>query len=186
MHDKRFALLGHRGAVVWLTGLPGAGKSTLAAALEEQLLDRRILASVIDGDALRAGLSRDLDFTPEGRRENIRRATELAVQLAQAGLVAIVALISPLRIDRAAAGARVRERGLGFGEVFINAPLAVCEHRDPKGLYRKARAGEIAAFTGVAAPYEAPLAPTLELRTDVETIGQSVEKLTGLALELAR
>ena len=184
MRVKRESLLGHKGAVLWLTGLPGAGKSTLAAGLEQRLLDRRILAAVIDGDVLRAGLSRDLGFTPEGRRENIRRATEVALHLAEAGLVAIVALISPLSADRETAAARVRGRGVRFSEVFVNAPLAVCEQRDPKGHYKRARAGEIAAFTGINAPYEAPLAPEFELHTDTESIEESLDRLAPFAASL--
>ena len=169
--------------MLWLTGLPGSGKSTLAAALERGLLAARRLAAVIDCDALRTGLSRDLGFAPEDRRENVRRAAELALHLAEAGLIAIVALISPLRADRAAAALRIRGNGVTFAEVFVNAPLSLCEERDPKGLYRKARAGEIRAFTGVDAPYEPPLAAELELHTDRESVEQSVELLTRLALQ---
>lgn len=183
---RRLALLGHRGAVVWLTGRPAAGKSTLAAALEERLLRERIVAAIVDGDALRSGLSRDLGFSDADRRENVRRAAELALALAQAGVVAIVALISPFREDREAAAARARERGVRFAEVFVNAPLAVCEQRDPKGLYRKARAGQVRAFTGIDSPYEPPSRPELELRTDVMSVHDCSERLTRLALALAR
>ena len=125
---------------------------------------------------LRAGLSKNLGFSPEDRRENLRRATELAMHLADAGVVVIAALISPFRADRAAVAEKARERGIPFAEVFVNAPLAECERRDPKGLYQKARAGEIPQFTGIDSPYEAPLAPDLELRTDRESVEQSVEK----------
>lgn len=182
----RAALLGHRGAVLWLTGLSGAGKSTLAAALERRLLEARVLAIVIDGDALRAGLCRDLGFSAEDRRENIRRAGELALQCAQAGLVVVVALISPFRADRAAAAARVRAHGVPFAEVFVDAPIAECERRDPKGLYRRARAGEIVSFTGIDAPYEVPESPALRLQTEREPVEHSLDALTALALRLAR
>jgi bifunctional enzyme CysN/CysC len=183
---SRAALLGHRGAIVWFTGLSGSGKSTLAAALEKRLLAAGVLAAVLDGDALRTGLSRNLGFTPEDRRENLRRATELALHLADAGVVVIAALISPFRADRAAVAERAREKGVPFAEVFINAPLAECERRDPKSLYKKARAGEITSFTGIDSPYEPPLSPNLEVRTDRESVDASLEKVTSLALGLAR
>lgn len=182
----RAALLGHRGAVLWLTGLSGAGKSTLATALERRLLQSRVLAMVIDGDALRTGLCRDLGFSAEDRRENIRRAGELALQCAQAGMVAVVALISPFRSDRAAVSARVRAHGVPFAEVFVDAPIAECERRDPKGLYRRVRAGEIVSFTGIDAPYEAPDAPALRLFTEREPVEHSLEALTRLALRVAQ
>ncbi len=184
--SARAALLGHRGAVVWMTGLSGAGKSTLATALEVRLLKAGILAAVLDGDVLRTGLSRNLGFSAEDRRENLRRATELALHLADAGVVVIGALISPFRSERSAVAERSRERGVSFAEVFVNAPLAECERRDPKQLYQRARAGQIPLFTGIDSPYEAPLAPDLELRTDRESIEQSVDKLAALATALAR
>lgn len=182
---ERAALLGHRGAVLWLTGLSGAGKSTLATGLERRLLEARVLAIVIDGDALRAGLCRDLGFSADDRRENIRRAGELALQCAQAGLVVVVALISPFRADRAAVAERVRGAGVPFAEIYIDAPLAECERRDPKGLYRRARGGEIRSFTGIDAPYEEPLQPELRLRTAAEPVGESLEKLVAVALRMA-
>jgi len=129
-HPERHALLGHRSAVLWLTGLSGAGKSTLATALERRLVARGVLATVIDGDLLRSGLSRDLGYAPEDRRENLRRATELALHLSAAGLVVIVALISPSRADRSEVARRMKETGIPFAEVFINTPLTVCERRD--------------------------------------------------------
>jgi bifunctional enzyme CysN/CysC len=183
---RRAALLGHRAAVIWLTGLPGSGKSTLATALEQRLLAAGVLAAIVDGDVLRAGLTRDLGFSLADRRENIRRAAELALGLAQAGVVAIGALISPMRDDRSAIAARVRQAGVAFAEVFVNAPLAICEQRDPKGHYRRARAGQIPEFTGVDSPYEAPLYPDLEVRTDLEPIERSVEKLAQFALAQVR
>jgi adenylyl-sulfate kinase len=180
----RVALLGHRGAVLWLTGLSGSGKSTLAAALETRLLHAGVLAATIDGDVLRCGLSRDLGFEAADRRENIRRAGEMAGQLAQTGAVTIVALISPFRSERATVARRLAD--VPFAEVFINAPLAVCEHRDPKLLYKRARAGEIRTFTGIDSPYEPPLAPALELHTDLESVDTCVAQLEALALRLAR
>ncbi len=172
--------------MLWLTGLSGAGKSTLAGALERRLLEARVLPVVIDGDALRAGLCRDLGFSAADRRENIRRAGELAVHCAQAGLVAIVALISPFRVDRALAAARVRSEGIPFAEVFVDASVAECERRDPKGLYRRARAGEIASFTGIDSPYEAPEAPALHLDTVQVPVERSVDALAALALGLVQ
>ena len=156
---SRSAILGHRGCIVWMTGLSGSGKSTLAQALEQRLLNSGILSAVLDGDVLRTGLSRNLGFTPDDRSENLRRATELAIHLADAGVVVIAALISPFRADRAMAAERAKERGVPFVEVFINASLSECERRDPKDLYKKARAGQIKQFTGIDSPYEAPIAP---------------------------
>jgi adenylyl-sulfate kinase len=182
----RAGLLGHEAAILWLTGLSGAGKSTLAAALDAELLRVRVLSVVLDGDLVRGGLSRDLGFGADDRRENIRRTGEAAGLVAAAGAVAIVALISPFRADRRQVGERARERGIRFAEIFVNAPLAVCEQRDPKALYRRARAGEIRDLTGIGSPYEAPVAPDLELRTDLETVPQSLEKLTQFALALVR
>ena len=186
MPASRVALLGHRGAVIWMTGLSGAGKTTLAQALERRLLHAGLLPTILDGDVLRTGLSRNLGFSAEDRKENLRRATELALVLADAGVVVIGALISPFRADRELAAERARERGTPFAEVFINAPLAECERRDPKQLYQKARSGLIRDFTGIDSPYEAPLAPDLELRTDRETVEQSLDRLLELALNLAR
>ena len=183
---SRSSILGHRGCIVWMTGLSGSGKSTLAQALEQRLLNSGILSAILDGDVLRTGLSRNLGFTADDRSENLRRATELAIHLADAGVVVIAALISPFRADRAMAAERAKERGVPFAEVFINAPLAECERRDPKQLYQRARAGHIPSFTGIDSPYEAPLAPDLELRTDRESVEQSIERLSRLVLSLAR
>ena len=183
---SRSAILGHRGCIVWMTGLSGSGKSTLAQALEQRLLASGILSAILDGDVLRTGLSRNLGFTPDDRSENLRRATELAIHLADAGVVVIAALISPFRADRALAAERAKERGVPFAEVFVNAPLAECERRDPKQLYKKARAGQIPQFTGIDSPYEAPISPDLEIRTDRITVAESVEKLAEMALGLAR
>lgn len=183
---SRAAILGHRGCIVWMTGLSGAGKSTLAKGLEARLLGSGVLAMVLDGDILRTGLSKNLGFTPDDRSENIRRAAELAIHLAEAGVVVVAALISPYRADRAMAAERAKESGIPFAEVFVNAPLAVCEGRDPKQLYKKARAGQIPNFTGVDAPYEAPLAPDIEVRTDREPAEEAIERLSRLAIHLSR
>jgi adenylyl-sulfate kinase len=179
------ALLGHRGAVLWLTGLSGSGKTTLARALEQELLGCGVLSTVVDGDELRLGLSQGLGFSQEDRRENIRRAAEVALHLAEAGVMVVVAHISPLQESRARVAERMRERGIPFAEVFVNTPIDVCEQRDPKGLYKKARAGQIGSFTGIDSPYEAPRLADLEIRTDRESIGESIAKLTPLALSLA-
>ncbi|RZJ13015.1 MAG: adenylyl-sulfate kinase [Rubrivivax sp.] len=151
------------GAVVWLTGLSGAGKSTLAGRLEQRLLARGQRTYLLDGDVLRTGLNRDLGFSAADRAENVRRVGEVAWLMADAGLIVIVALISPFRRDRQA----VRDRFAPgrFLEVHVDVPLAVAESRDPKGLYRKARAGLLPDFTGIDSPYEPPEAPELRLPT---------------------
>ena len=159
---QREALNGHRGGVVYLTGLSGAGKSTLAVLTEHRLLQRRFRACVLDGDDLRSGLCRDLGFSNEDRVENMRRVTEIARLMVDAGLLVITALISPFRAERAAARARFAPGE--FIEVFVDAPLSVCEARDPKGLYKRARRGDIPNFTGIDSAYESPLEP--ELRID--------------------
>src|SRR4051812_12568365 len=182
----RASLLGHRGAIVWLTGLSGAGKSTLASGLEQLLFQSRILPVVIDGDVLRTGLSAGLSYSIADRKENIRRAGESALLLADAGAVVVSALISPFREDREHIARRARERGIAFAEVYVNAPLAECERRDPKSLYKKARAGLIPAFTGIDSPYEPPATPDLELHTDRESPAESLARLSKLAHALAR
>ncbi len=150
--------------VIWLTGLSGAGKSTIATALLQQLQAAGRAAYVLDGDELRTGLNSDLGFTAADRRENVRRVGEVARLMSQAGLVVIVALISPFKADRDAARARLPAGR--FVEVFVSTPLAVAEARDPKGLYRKARAGQLPEFTGISSPYEAPDAPELRIETE--------------------
>jgi bifunctional enzyme CysN/CysC len=164
----------HRAGILWFTGLPGSGKSTLAVALEQKLFEAGAQTYLLDGDNIRQGLSSDLGFSPEDRAENIRRIGELAALFADAGLVVITAFISPYRADRAEAR---RAGGPAFHEIFIKAPLTICEARDPKGHYRRARAGEIADFTGVSAPYEEPEAADLVIETDRYSVEQSVALL---------
>lgn len=163
---------GHPGCVVWLTGLSASGKSTIAAELEQDLFQRGMQTCRLDGDNVRHGLCSDLGFSAAARKENIRRIGEVAKLFADAGFICITAFISPYRSDRALARAIV-PRGK-FYEIFINAPLAVCEQRDPKGLYAKARCGELQEFTGISAPYEPPTSPELELRTDQLDVQQCV------------
>lgn len=161
--DARWSRLGSAGAVVWLTGLSGSGKSTVAAAAELALVEGGRPAAMLDGDNLRHGLCADLGFGEDDRRENIRRVTEVAILFAEAGVVALVPLISPYRSARDAARERVESAGLPFVEVFVDTPLEECERRDPKGLYVKARAGEISGFTGIDDRYEPPTDPELRL-----------------------
>lgn len=151
----------HRGATVWLTGLSGSGKSTIAVAVERALVDAGRPAYRLDGDNLRLGLNADLGFSAADRDENVRRAGEVALLLADAGVVALVPLISPYREGRDRARAAHVAAGVPFLEVYVDTPIELCEQRDPKGLYAKARAGEITGFTGIDDPYEAPEAPEL-------------------------
>ncbi len=168
--EQRAELLGHQSACLWLSGLSGSGKSTLARRLEELLTSRGILAYVLDGDNLRMGLNRDLGFSDADRTENIRRVAEVARLLVDSGAVVLCAFISPFRADRESARALMSGR---FVEVFLNPGLAACEERDPKGLYLRARQGEIDSFTGVSSPYEAPEAAELELDTNLQSIEES-------------
>lgn len=156
----------HTGATVWLTGLSGSGKSTVAVALEGLLVASGRPAYRLDGDNLRHGLNADLGFSAEDRDENVRRAGEVALLLADAGVVALVPLISPYRAGRDRARAAHEAAGVPFVEVFVDTPIELCEQRDPKGLYAKARAGEITGFTGIDDPYEAPVTPELRLTPD--------------------
>jgi bifunctional enzyme CysN/CysC len=171
---ERATQLGHRGAVVWFTGLSGAGKSTIAQALERELFTRGMHTYVLDGDNIRHGLNSNLGFSPEDRVENIRRVSEVARLMADAGAVAITAFISPYRMDRRRAREIALEGNSEFIEVFVDAPLAVCEARDPKHLYKKARAGEIKEFTGIDAPYEPPEGPDIIVHTDKQTVDESL------------
>lgn len=175
---QRERLNGHGGRAVWLTGLSGAGKSTLANAFEARLHAEGRRTYLLDGDHLRQGLNRDLGFSEADRGENIRRVAEVARLFVDAGVIVIAAFISPLRTQRDAARALFAPGD--FIEVFVDAPLEVTEARDPKGLYRKARSGELRQFTGIDAPYEPPLAPELVLPTHQWTIEQCVSQLAAL------
>jgi len=169
--EARASLLGHGAVCLWFTGLSGSGKSTLTRAVEVALVERGVHAYVLDGDNVRMGLNRDLGFAAGDRVENIRRVGELARLFVDSGAVTLTAFISPYRADRDAARALVGDR---FVEVFVDPGLAVAEARDPKGLYKRARAGEIPNFTGVSAPYEAPEAPELRVDTGEQTVEESV------------
>jgi bifunctional enzyme CysN/CysC len=171
---QRAVRSGHRGAVIWFTGLSGAGKSTIAQGLERELFSRGMQTYVLDGDNIRHGLNSNLGFSPEDRVENIRRVSEVAKLMADSGVVAITAFISPYRMDRRRAREIALEGNAEFIEVFVDAPLEVCEQRDPKNLYKKARAGEILEFTGIDAPYEAPEDAEIVVHTDRQSVDESV------------
>jgi bifunctional enzyme CysN/CysC len=172
--EARSGRNGHRGGVLWLTGLSGAGKSTLAMALEQCLFAKGYNVYVLDGDNVRHGLNADLGFSPEDRAENIRRVGEVAALFADAGLVVVTAFISPYQSDRD----RARQAGPEtFHEVYVKADLATCERRDPKGLYRRARSGEIEEFTGVSAPYQEPASPELVVDTTEQSVEQCLDSL---------
>jgi len=178
--ERRWESLGHGGATLWFTGLPGAGKSTVAAAVEERLLQAGQPAFLLDGDNLRHGLNGDLGFDEDARTENVRRTAHVARLLAESGTVALVSLVSPYAADRQAAAALHAADDLGFLEIFVDAPLELCEQRDPKGLYARARSGELAGLTGVGAPYEAPAEPDLVLGSREETVEEEVERVMDL------
>ena len=169
----RERLLGQKGAVIWFTGLSGSGKSTLAHAVEEALFEQGRLSFVLDGDNVRHGLNKNLGFSPEDRTENIRRIGEVAKLFADCGVLAMTAFISPYRADRDAVRSLLPDDR--FIEIFVKVPLDVAEERDPKGLYKKARAGEIKEFTGVSAPYEEPLSPELTIDTSRMNLEESTE-----------
>ena len=173
--DERFKLNGHKGAVLWFTGLSACGKSTIANAVDYKLHLAGKRSFVLDGDNIRMGLNKNLGFTPEDRTENIRRIGEVAKLFAQAGTIALTAFISPYRGDRD----KVREiMGAGeFIEILVDASLEVCEQRDPKGLYKKARAGTIPNFTGISAPYEAPEKPELVLDSNSKGIEELADEV---------
>ena len=170
---QRTARNGHRGCVLWFTGLPAAGKSSIALELEVALFNRGCQVVVLDGDQMRHDLCRDLDFSAASRHENIRRAGEVAKLFSEAGFICLAAFISPYRADRRLARALAGDR---FIEVYVNAPLPVCEARDPKGLYARARARKLKHFTGISAPYQTPVNPEIELRTDLLTLPAAVQK----------
>jgi len=173
--EDREHLLRQKGCVLWFTGLSGSGKSTIARALEEELVKRGHPAYVLDGDNVRHGLNSDLGFSPESREENIRRIGEVAALFADAGLITITAFISPYRRDRERARTCVGSKR--FLEIFIDTPLAVCESRDPKKLYAKARSGELNNFTGIDAPYEPPKNAEISVRTHERSVADCVEEI---------
>jgi bifunctional enzyme CysN/CysC len=160
---ERWEAIGHRGATVWFTGLSGSGKSTVATAVEKALLEQGRPCYVLDGDNIRMGLNGDLGFSAEDRDENVRRVAEVGRLFADAGVVALIPLVSPYRAARDNARALHAAADVPFHEVFVDTPLELCEERDVKGLYAKARAGEITGFTGIDDPYEAPVEPELRL-----------------------
>lgn len=163
--EDREKMMGHRGFTLWFTGVSASGKSTLSAAVEQALFEKGYHTYILDGDNIRHGLNKDLGFSPDDRTENIRRIGELAHLFRLAGVINLVAFISPYRSDRDAARALSKNDGT-FIEVYVDCPLEVCEERDPKGIYRKAREGIIKEFTGISAPYEAPENPEIHLHTD--------------------
>ncbi|KGA97080.1 adenylylsulfate kinase [Alkalihalobacillus alcalophilus ATCC 27647 = CGMCC 1.3604] len=166
---------GHKSSILWFTGLSGAGKSTLANALEYQLFQKGLSSYVLDGDNVRHGLNKGLGFSDEDRKENIRRIGEVSKLFVDAGTIVCTAFISPFREDRDAVRALV-EKG-EFIEIYVRCSLDACEQRDPKGLYKKARAGEIRDFTGISSPYEEPNSPEIIIDTDQLTIEQSVQQI---------
>lgn len=169
-----------RGVTIWFTGLSGAGKTTITKALEQKLREQNYPLEVLDGDIVRTNLTKGLGFSKEDRDENIRRIGFVANLLTRHGVIVLVSAISPYRQIRD----EVRGKIGNFVEVFVNAPLNVCEERDVKGLYKKARAGEIKAFTGISDPYEPPLNPEVECRTDLETLDESLNKVLHKLSEL--
>ncbi|MCK9506644.1 MAG: adenylyl-sulfate kinase [Porticoccaceae bacterium] len=173
--EDRNRLLGQKGATLWFTGLSGSGKSTIAVALEEKLYELGKLCYRLDGDNVRLGINKNLGFSAEDRTENIRRIGEVAKLFVDSGVIALTSFISPYRADRDQVRALHAESGMAFIEVFVDCSLAAAEERDPKGLYKKARAGEIKNFTGIDDPYEAPQTPELHLRTDKMTLAEEVD-----------
>lgn len=180
--DDRYNLLRQRGATIWFTGLSASGKSTIAYTLEHMLVSQGQLAYVLDGDNIRHGLNKNLGFSPEDRTENIRRIGEVAKLFADCGVLTSCSFISPYRADRDLVRKFHEESQLPFIEIYVNAPAEVCETRDPKGLYKKARAGEIKEFTGISAPYEAPLTPELTL----DSAKMSPDACAGIVLDYLR
>lgn len=178
--EERELRLGQKSKVFWMTGLSGSGKSTIAEGVERVLFDKGYFVQVLDGDNVRSGLNKNLGFTLEDREENIRRIAELAKLYLNSGVITICSFISPTRAIRAFAKDVIGEEN--FIEVFVDTPLEVCESRDVKGLYKKARAGEIKGFTGIDSPYEAPENPALTIFTPAKTIEQSIQEAVELML----
>lgn len=178
--EQRWATLGHDGATVWFTGLSGSGKSSIATAVEGALLEQGRIAYRLDGDNLRHGLNQDLGFSVQEREENVRRVAEVAALFADAGAVALVALVSPFRSGRDKARSIHRERGLDFYEIWVDTPLEECRRRDPKGLYRRAEEGSVTQMTGVEQAYEPPERPELVIRGGAVSVAEGA----SLVLEL--
>jgi len=191
--EEKWKSVGHKGVTLWMTGLSGSGKSTISVALEHALVHNQPKSYFVyrlDGDNLRFGLNRDLGFTPADRKENVRRVAEVSKLFAEAGAIVIAGLISPYVADRAYAREVHKNASLPFLEVFVDAPLATVESRDPKGLYKKAREGKIKGFTGIDAPYEKPENPEVHCRTDLLSVPHSInlilEKLDDAGIHLQR
>ncbi len=182
--EEREQFLNQRSKVVWLTGLSGSGKSTIAQELERKLMEHGYFAVVLDGDNIRTGINNNLSFSLEDRRENIRRIAEVAKLFLNAGVIVICTFISPTHEIREFAKTIIG--AANFLEIYVNAPLEVCETRDVKGLYQKARRGEIKEFTGIDSPYEAPENPALEIRTDQMSLAESTEEVLDFLLPVFR
>lgn len=178
--NDREKLFNQKAVVVWLTGLSGSGKTTIGKEVENQLINAGYHAYLLDGDSLRTGLNRDLGFSMEDRNENVRRAGEICKLMTDAGLIVITTFISPLRSQRNAIRSQFEKKK--FIEVFVDTPLQICEERDVKGFYRKARAGELKNFTGIDSPYEEPLSPEFTIKTEGLAEAESVKQLVGFLM----
>lgn len=176
----RYRMLGQKGVTLWFTGLSGSGKSTVAVALEYELIRRGRICYRLDGDNIRLGINKNLGFSAEDRTENIRRISEIAKLFVDTGVIALTSFISPYRADRESARALHQQAGMEFIEIYVDCPLSEAERRDPKGLYKKARAGEIKNFTGISDPYEAPEQPDLVLKTAEMDVATEVQALLSL------
>jgi adenylylsulfate kinase len=181
--EERARLLGHRGATIWFTGLSGSGKSTVAVELEGVLHELGVLSYRLDGDNVRMGINRNLGFSAEDRTENIRRIGEVAKLFADSGVIALSSFISPYAADRDQVRALHEAAGMDFIEVFVDCPLRNAEERDPKGLYKKARAGEIKNFTGIDDPYEPPSSPEIHLHSERQSLDEEVAQILALLRE---
>lgn len=173
--EDRYQLIRQRGATIWFTGLSGSGKSTIAVALEKTLFNKSTMSYRLDGDNVRLGINKNLGFSEQDRKENIRRIGEIAKLFSDSGMISLSSFISPYTVDREEVRRLHQEATLPFVEVFVDCSLAVAEKRDPKGLYKKARAGEIKNFTGIDDPYEAPTNPEIHLHTDKMTLQEEVK-----------
>jgi len=181
--EHREKILGHRGATLWFTGLSGSGKSTVAVELEGMLNQMGVLSYRLDGDNVRMGINKNLGFSAEDRTENIRRIGEVAKLFVDSGVIALSSFISPYKADRDQVRALHEDAGMTFIEVFVDCSLEEAENRDPKGLYKKARAGEIKNFTGIDDPYEAPDAPEIHLRSDQQSLEEEIEQIFSVLRE---